>query len=182
MRIGVDVDGTVVDTSAWYWFQYLQSRYSFKEGFDQYSKIPYNVSTVFDIPEDCDAFAFWKDQSLYEGLKPIAGSVEALHKLKGEGHEIVFISQIKGNHAKNKYYFIDKWFKFKDGVILTKEKHLVSVDIMIDDTNHVLDSMPENVLTIKFREDTIQAEAKRKHKLAMNWQEVYNICTNKEVI
>ena len=182
MRIGIDVDGTAVDTSSWYWFQYLQSRYSFKEGFDQYSKIPYNVSEMFDIPEGCDPMAFWKDPNLYEGLLPIADSVDTLQKLKDEGHSIIFISQCKGWHHKSKYYFIEKWFPFKDAVVLTKEKWAVNVDVMVDDMYHVLDSMPENVLTIKFREDTEQAPSKRKHMLAMNWQEVYNICTNKEAV
>lgn len=181
MRIGVDVDGTVVNTSTFLWGNYLAVRYKrTKELLPNDFKYPYNVADLFEVPEDCDAFAFWKDPNLYEGLKPFEHSVSVLQQLKNEGHEIIFISQIKGFHSKSKYYFIDKWFPFKDGVVLTKEKHFVGVDVMIDDTNHVLDSMPENVLTIKFREDTIQPEPKRKHLLAMNWKDVYNICTNKE--
>lgn len=176
-KIGVDIDGTVVDTSVGLWFSYLLSRYKLKEDTKPWTKVPYNISEMFDIPKDCDPFAFWKDHNLYEGLIPIDGSVESLKKLKDEGHEIIFISQAKGWHHKSKYYFIDKWFPFKDGVILTKEKHLVRLDAMVDDTNHVLDSMPENVLTIKFREDTIQPKAKRKHKLATDWKDVYNILT-----
>lgn len=182
MRIGVDVDGTVVDTSIGLWFSYLLSRYQLKEDTKPWMKTPYNVSEMFIIPDGCDPFAFWRDPNLYEGLTPIEGSVNVLRQLKDSGCEIIFISQAKGWHHKSKYHFIDKWFPFKDGVILTKEKHLVSVDIMIDDSTHILDSMPENVLTIKFREDTEQAPSKRKHMLAMNWQEVYNICTNKEAV
>lgn len=185
MRIGVDVDGVVCDTN-WMWYSYLNSRYNMKLEWvnktlsrEPYS-IPYNISEMFIIPTNCDPFTFWKDPNLYEGLSPITDSVGMLYKLSEEGHEIVFISQAKGWHSKSKYYFIDKWFPFKDGVVLTKEKHFVGVDVMIDDTNHVLDSMPENVLTIKFREDTIQPEPKRKHLLAMDWKDVYNICTNKE--
>lgn len=176
MKIGVDIDGVVCDTN-WMWYQYLLTRYDLKQEWSgTHYRIPYNVSEMFVIPYGCDSFAFWKDPNLYEGLKPWKDSQEVLSKLK-EKHEIIFISQSKGFHSKSKYYFIDKWFPFKDGVVMTKEKHLVAVDAMIDDTNRVLDSMPENVLTIKFRVDTIQPESERKHKLATDWKDVYNILT-----
>lgn len=181
MKIGVDIDGTVVDTSTSLWFSYLYQRYepiadkvisTMADGM-----YPYNVSELFHIPGGCDPFAFWKDPNLYEGLTPIKGAVEYLKKLSDEGHEIIFVSQSKGWHSKGKYYFIDKWFPFKKGVLLTKEKYLVNLDIMIDDSIHVLNSMPENVTTIKFREDTIQQDKmQERHVLVEDWKGVYNVC------
>lgn len=180
--IGCDIDGVVCDTN-YLWYTYLLSRYQLMEEYGGFPlRFPYNVSEMFCIPDNVDPFVFWKDPYLYEGLTPIPDSVNVLQQLYEEGNKIRFVSAGKGFHTKSKYYFIEKWFPFKEAVVLTKEKWTVGMDIMIDDTYHVLDSVPENVLTIKFREDTIQPEAKRKHLLAMNWQEVYNICTNKEVI
>ena len=177
--IGCDIDGVVCDTN-YLWYTYLLSRYKLKVEYYGVHKFPYNVSEMFHIPDNVDPFVFWKDPYLYEGLEPVPNSVDILHKLCEEGNKIRFVSFGKGFHQKSKYYFIEKWFPFKEAVVLTKEKWTVGMDIMIDDSTHILDSMPENVLTIKFREDTIQPEAKRKHMLAMDWKDVYNICTNKE--
>ena len=183
MKIGVDCDGTICETSTKLWFAYLYQRYKPIEekildviASDMY---PYNVSELFHIPEGCDPFAFWKDPNLYEGLTPIDDAVEYLQKLHSEGHEIIFVSQAKGWHQRSKYYFIDKWFPFKAGVILTKEKHLVNLDVIVDDSIHVLNSMPDSVVTIKFRDDTIQDEAMQlRHVLANDWQDVYTLCNN----
>ncbi|MNQ24609.1 5' nucleotidase, deoxy (Pyrimidine), cytosolic type C protein (NT5C) [compost metagenome] len=169
LKIGVDIDGTVINTSTLGWYKYLEARYELNGNI--YYKMPYNVSEMFIIPEGCDPFAYWKDPNLYEGLQPIEGAVEYLQLLKEKGHEIIFISQAKGWHQRSKYYFIDKWFPFKDGVILTKEKWLVDLDIMIDDSYAVLDKM--NCHTIKFRDDTEQPLSQKPHDIMMSWQGIY---------
>lgn len=180
MKIGVDIDGTVCDTSTSLWFSYLYQRYEpiAEKVIEMMAagQYPYNVSELFVIPEGCDPLAFWKDPNLYEGLTPIKGSVEYLKKLSDEGNEIIFISQGKGFHFKSKYYFVKKWFPFNNGVLLTKEKYHVNVDVMIDDSIHVLNSMPKDVTTIKFRDDTIQDEVMQdRHILVEDWKGVYNV-------
>lgn len=174
LKIGVDIDGTVCATSTSGWYKYLEARYERKVDkiWHSHWKMPYNVSEMFIIPEGCDPFAYWKDPNLYEGLQPIEGAVGVLSKLKDEGHEIIFISQAKGWHQRSKYYFIDKWFPFKDGVLLTKEKWLVNLDVMIDDSYSVLDKMSCD--TIKFRDDTEQPLSSKPHKILMSWEEIYD--------
>lgn len=179
MIIGVDIDGCAVDVLS-HWNTYLIGRYSMKPAYLGGKKKPYDLSEAFDIPSDCDPFTFWRDANLYEGLKPIQGSITTLRALKDEGHEIVFVSQGKGFHFRNKYYFIDKWFPFKDAVILTKEKHYARVDVMVDDTYRVLDNMPDNVLTIKFKDDTIQLPPNKKHLFANSWEDVYKLIKENE--
>lgn len=169
MIIGVDVDNTVVDIGA-HWQRYLCGRYEAKsEVFQSDEKLPYNLTHAFNIPEGCDPFAFWRDPSLYEGLTPIEGSVEALRSLKEEGHQIFFISQMKGWHSKSKYYFIEKWFPFKDAVIMTKEKWAIRPDIMIDDNVIVLDSMPRTTKTYHYQTDYYLAASEREHILMSSW-------------
>jgi 5'(3')-deoxyribonucleotidase len=170
MIIGVDIDNVSVSTGA-LWIKYLEARFPLKK---PVSKYPYNVSDAFDIPVGVDCFAFWKDPNLYEGLTPTHGSVAALQALSKEGHEIVFVSQSKGWHQKSKYYFVDKWFPFKNGVILTKEKHYANVDVMIDDSVFVLDAMPKRVKTIRFGKEFVQPEALKCHVQANTWSEVYD--------
>lgn len=128
--IGVDVDLTVCP-SADGWLAYLNNvsgRNVILDGGKQY---PYNLSMMF--PEVEDPYKYWRDLD-YSCLEPISGSVNALYELS-EYFDIVFISQHKGTHSKSKYYWLDKHFPFKKGVILTKEKYLMndSVVVMIDD-------------------------------------------------
>lgn len=167
MIIGVDVDNTVVDIG-YQWFMYLLNRYEIREE-RLTPELPYNISEAFFIPEGCDPFAFWRDPSLYEGLTPIVGSVEALQALKEEGHQIFFISQMKGWHSKSKYYFLEKWFPFKDAVIMTKEKWAIRPDIMIDDNVIVLDSMPRTTKTFHYQTDYYLAGQQREHTLMDGW-------------
>lgn len=169
MIIGVDIDGCVVNTGD-HWLSYLQGRY--EQISHQPYKVPYDCSELFAIPYDCDPYSFWRDPHLYEGLRPIEGSVGELGRLKGSGHEIVFISQAKGFHHKSKYQFIDRWFPFRDAVILTKEKHYVNVDIMIDDKYDVLDAFSEDVITVKFQDRYLQAPPKRSHIEVDSWETI----------
>lgn len=174
MIIGADVDGTTCNT-IFQWYFYLAQRFPYKhiEG-----RMPYDVSKAFDIPEGVDRMSFWKDPNLYEGLTPIKDSVEVLRKLKDQGNEIVFVSATKGWHNKSKYYWIDKFFPFKDAVLLTKEKHYVKLDVMIDDNPEVLSKMPDNVLTIQFDNGCENTLEYKPHHFCKSWKEVEEILCN----
>lgn len=170
MIIGVDIDNTVVDTGS-QWLYWLCNRFDIKEEYKD-AKLPYDLTEAFNIPFYSDGYSFWKDPNLYEGLQPIENSVESLNLLYNLGHQIVFVSQAKGFHSKSKYYFIDRWFPFKSGVMLTKEKQYARVDVMIDDTWKVLDSMPDNVLTVKFKDEYTQLPPTREHPVFNSWAEI----------
>lgn len=144
MIIGVDCDNTVVGMQ-YHWYCYLSQRYPYKH---IPGKLPYDLTEAFDIPADVDGKAFWKDVNLYEGLQPIKDSVAVLKKFKEQGHEIVFVSAHKGFHTKSKYYWIDKFFPFKDGVLLTKEKKYARIDVLIDDNLEVLSKLSDHVIKI----------------------------------
>lgn len=172
MIIGCDCDGVVVDTSLHYWYCYLAERFPYKH---LPGKLPYNLTDAFDIPEGVDKMAFWKDPNLYEGLQPIEGSVTTLRKLKEQGHEIIFVSATKGWHNKSKYYFIDKFFPFKDAVLLTKEKKYVRLDVMIDDNLEVLSKLPDYVIKIHFNNGLQSTVEVTPDFTCYNWKEVGSV-------
>jgi 5'(3')-deoxyribonucleotidase len=118
---------------------------------------------------------FWKDHNLYDGLLPINDSVRVLRSLKERGHEIVFVSAAKGWHQRSKYYWIDKFFPFKDGVLLTKEKHYTNVDVMIDDNPDVLSKMNTGVLTIQIDNGCENVSEFTPHHFCKNWKEIEEI-------
>lgn len=109
--------------------------------------LPYNLGECFGIPER--ALDFWRATDLYDCVLPIAGSVEALKKIS-ETCDLVFVSAIKGNHTKSKYYFLKAHFPFMKGYVATKEKYLVRCDAIIDDRLENLSKMPDDVITIQY--------------------------------
>lgn len=93
--------------------------------------LEYDLSKMY--PTVADPYDYWRTLD-YDQFKPLEGSVKALDALS-KYFDIAFISQAKGFHHKSKYYWLDRHFPFKTGVMLTKEKWLMkgSVVAMIDD-------------------------------------------------
>ena len=142
MRIAVDCDLTVVDT-AHHWWEWLNkvtlsdNPYPlFEDGVVDYDLTKYYKKELDAI--GIDGYEFWRSSTLYDTLVPIDGAVEVLQHLHELGHEIIFVSTIKGSHHKSKYYFLKRYFPFMKGFVATKEKHLVGCDVIIDDRNNVL--------------------------------------------
>lgn len=165
MRLGIDVDLTLVDTGSewWRWLSdcgnYYRERgiFKFKEK-EGISKLDYDLTKYFpDYEERCrhNPFGFWKQENLYDWLKPLPHSVVVLKQLVEAGHDIVFISHCHGGHFKSKVDWLKRHFPFADigvkgGFIATKEKYLVNVDVMIDDRIENLLHFPDEVIKVYF--------------------------------
>lgn len=135
--IGIDVDLTVCPSDQG-WINWLNERSSkydpsmWLEFKSSTIKLPYNLGSMF-AEEIEDPMEYWRELD-YTRLKPIKGCVEKLKELSTY-FDIVFISAIKGQHTKSKYYWLEQHFPFNKGYIATKEKFLMnnSVCAMIDD-------------------------------------------------
>lgn len=124
--LGVDVDLTLVKTDLG-WREWLAERH----GYVKCAMTNYDFGTYY--PSCDDPYEYWRTLD-YMQFQPLEGSVEVLEELS-KSFDIAFISQHKGQHSKSKYYWLEKHFSFKTGVMLTKEKWLMkgSVVAMIDD-------------------------------------------------
>lgn len=135
--LAVDVDLTVCpsDEGWWEWCNYkvIPKDYQYKNDFEE---APYDLSKIF--PTVKYPFEYWRELD-YSQFQPIEGSVEALEKLS-KYFGIVFISSIKGNHTKSKYYWLKEHFPFMEGYIATKEKYLMNNSVVahIDDRKSML--------------------------------------------
>lgn len=134
--LGVDVDLTVVATDQG-WLQWLNYYNGFGKRVKSWDEnIPYNLSELY--PSVVDPYQYWRDLD-YSQFQPIEGSVEALEKLS-QYFGIVFISRIKGNHTKSKYYWLKEHFPFMTEYVATHGKWVMgnSVVAMVDDRLDVL--------------------------------------------
>lgn len=139
MIIGVDVDGTVVD-SVTPWLDELLPNW--KEYDLEYRNGSLNVQLANILGKSLDeVLEYWKTIS-YQSLKPINGCVEKLEELSKFG-TIVFVTTCVQDHMLSKMKFLDEHFPFHGDIISAKRKDLIKLDVMIEDNLSVLSTMKD---------------------------------------
>lgn len=188
-----DVDLTVVDPIP-LWWQWLEirtgKRISYTDLYGIYrrtgTRITYNIGEIFREAAGgwlgFDTADFWRNEGIYDLMRPIPAAVDILKRLHTEGYEIRFVSHCKGNHHKSKYEFLERNFPFMSGFAATKEKYMLHADIFIDDRNDHLNKMPDHVL--KFQPETPYKQDENIEGAAYincDWNRIYNIITTREI-
>lgn len=149
MRIAVDVDLTIVDTGA-AWLEYLRNKTGRHIQVPD-RNIPYNFGELAPELSSEEVMGFWHCENLYDNLEPIHGAVEAIEKLHDKGHEIIFVSHVIGNHYESKRLFLNRFFPFHKGFVATEAKHLVKMDVLIDDRNSNLNACKrEGIIPLRY--------------------------------
>lgn len=135
--ISVDCDLTVCPSDEG-WRKWLGEQY----GYVKCVMTEYNFGHYYPHVED--PFKYWRELDYFQ-FQPLEGSVEKLKALS-QYFDICFISAHKGQHSKSKYYWLQEHFPFNCGVMLTKEKHLMSGSVIchIDDRLDMLDKFNHN--------------------------------------
>lgn len=152
MRIGIDVDlVTLASDEAWWDWLYSMCR---ENSNDKTSledlksvcqslgrEVDYDLSKYFSPPlnENVSPYDFWRSTNVYDTISPVKGAVDKIKQLIGSGHEVVFITHVKGHSMKSKYNNLVRLFGGGAfSFVVTKEKHLVNVDVIIDDRNEMV--------------------------------------------
>lgn len=162
MRIGIDVDLTTVesDVAWWNWLLnmcFIKDDYmdllplnSSLHDFTQNIKdrkdeqISYNLAKYFESPinDNVDPMDFWRNEGVYDTVYVRTDAYVYINRLINDGHEIVFITHNKGNGSRSKYNLLARTFgKYNFAYVVTKEKYLVDVDVLIDDRHEFCNQM-----------------------------------------
>jgi 5'(3')-deoxyribonucleotidase len=175
LTIGVDVDLCVVNTD-WEWWSWMITNYGPPTGAQDLRMLrKYNLTAYWPNEDPDKLMNFWRQEGLYDNLQPIQGSFRTLLDLSEDGHKIVFISSVKGNHNKSKYYFLKRHFPFMSGYIATKEKHFVDVDVMIDDRDTNLLPFKKGVKLIRYKTNYIQGvEPNPRIEIIDGWYKIWD--------
>ena len=86
--------------------------------------------------EDADGIcALFKDKELWDSLKPIPGSREALKKLIKNGHKVYIATATDPINFSWKCQWLEQYFPFisSNDVIRIMDKGLLKTDVLIDD-------------------------------------------------
>jgi 5'(3')-deoxyribonucleotidase len=134
--LGCDVDDVLLPMTTIHWSDWCKDKYG--SGFD--AAISHPVKLYGE-----ESLDFWRGEDIYINKQPNKSVVESLESLS-KYFDIVFISKLKGQHHRDKVYWLKKHFPFMKGFIGTHEKYLMngSVTCMIDDLKKNLKGFDNN--------------------------------------
>lgn len=150
LRVLVDMDGVLADFEGGflkkYRAQYPKEPYidlEDRRGFwvsEQYEKLKPGLSEK--------AISIWEAKNFFLDLDPIDGAVEALKEMSSLPNTDVFICTSPIKRYKfcpyEKYAWVEKHFghEYLEQIILTRDKTVVSADLLIDDRPDILGAEP----------------------------------------
>ena len=134
--------------------------------------------------EDADGIiALFKDKDLWDSLKPLPHSQEALKKLIKRGHRIFLATATDPINFEWKCEWMSRYFSFIpiDNIIRIMDKSLLKIDVMVDDH---LSNLTSNVCE-RVCLDYPWNQSKSKDyaydiKRAYSWDDIVDIINNIE--
>lgn len=127
-----------------------------------------------------EVFAPLHDETLWDEIEPIKGSVQYLKRLIEDGHEIYVVTASHYNTVKPKIEkVLFKYFPFIswDNVIITSNKQMIKGDILIDDAPHnLVDGGYFKILMDAPHNQGYSAENNGMVRV-YNWEEIYKLIT-----
>lgn len=133
MIINVDIDNTVNDFAKKVISVY-NNLYHDNVSYDTVTD--YGFGQLTKISRDCLEELFFKNNYFYESLEPIQGSVDHIQRLVNDGHKVKFVSAADYSIVQSRLDFVKTYFPYldvNDSLILTKDKHYLWADFVIDD-------------------------------------------------
>lgn len=209
MRIGIDVDLTTVesDVAWWNWLlnmcfikdEYIDllpldsSLHEFIQNIKEHKdeQISYDLTKYFTPPinSNVSAMDFWRNEGVYDTVRVRGDAYYYIIQLIKDGHEIVFITHNKGNGSRSKYNLLARKFgKRNFAYVVTKEKYLVDVDVLIDDRHEFCNQMLQKgkhaalieTPYVQYVDLVDVSEMKGQFKEVQNWKQFYQFIQDLE--
>ena len=136
MTVLVDMDD-VMETLVAGWVEYLNDRFGTRV--DPKDVHDWNMSLAFPMLTHEQVYSAETDDALWDYVKPMPGAAEALLKMREDGHEIYVVTAAHYASLRAKMEkVLFSYFPFLDWahVIVTRNKHLIKGDVLIDDGPH----------------------------------------------
>jgi len=152
MRIGIDIDGTLNDLHKPWLELYVE-----KSG-DRIRKeniFDYDISKFVLPTWEKKIFELLNTPNIFRNAPVQENAIESIKQLQDWGNEIYFISAFHPFYQSipEKYQWLQEHFDFVDlrkAVFFCQEKHLIGVDVLIDDCFANIENRAMNQIDILF--------------------------------
>jgi len=179
MTILVDMDDTIEELLP-VWVEYLNEKHGLYVDFNSVDQ--WDLGAFFSkygLTED-EVLGVLEKEELWERVRPKEGAAEYLKQLMLDGHDVFIVTS---SHYKTlvpkmelvlfRYFPFLSW----DNVIVTKHKHLIEGDILVDDAIHNHESGAHLGVLMDAPHNRGKELPHKYMVQAANWEEVYReIC------
>lgn len=175
MVILTDVDETIEELLV-PWTTYLNAAYGTNVTKDDIRE--WDMAKAYPTLTSEQLYEPLKMRELWESVEEIPNAGYYMQKLMSEGDEIILVTSSHYSGVNNKVeYMINRLFPFIgwDNVIMTRKKHLVRGDVMIDDyEQNLLHGKWSLKILVDAPYNRDFDNEKHKIKRAKSWDEIYS--------
>lgn len=173
LTILVDMDDTVENLAAT-WIGMVNERYGTSARPE--NQRVWDMSQAFPELDKEQVYEFLREEELYYRVQPLPGAQEYLKKLFDEGHDIYFVT-VNPHHTVHAKFegIVQRYFPFIDWdhMIITRNKHLIRGDVLVDDGPHNLEGAKyRKILFTAAHNRDYDAEGNGMIRVD-NWEEAY---------
>lgn len=176
MKIGVDIDSTLVTTTE----AVLEQHYA-----DTGEKInikdikSYHIEDYVSEEYRKDFYKIFLNKEMWKRIKLIPHCVDVIKKLHDKNMEIWFCTSCEPQNVAKKYNFLCRTFPFiniRKRLITTPYKQLVNFDVLIDDAVHNVVNAPyQSILLSQPWNESFDISSNENIYRANDWLEVEDI-------
>ena len=123
------------------------------------------------------------DKEVYDDLQPYKGSVKAIKTLVERGHEVYIATATSVKNLEWKEQLLQKYFPFipKNNLIRIHDKHLLSVDVLVEDNmDNLVATFAERICFDRPWNQNKEKDYVYSIFRIRNWGEIYNIINDME--
>ncbi len=150
LRLGIDLDGVVADFNHGWTTRYNRDfphelpRLGGELTADDV--VEWNAPTALSHFPTMSAFWKWAEtcaegRSLFHGLDPYEGALDALHDLRGAGHHLVILTTKPHFSIHDTYDWLARHRVPSTEIHILDDKTQVECDVYLDDANHNLEAL-----------------------------------------
>ena len=147
LRLGIDLDGVVADFNhGWTWRYNRDFAHLIDEPLTAGHVVEWDAPTILTHFDTMDEFWVWAEtcaegRSIFHGLDPYPGAVDALHRLRNAGHHLVILTTKPDFAISDTYHWLGRHDIPATEIHLLDDKTAVSCDIYLDDAAHNLEAL-----------------------------------------
>jgi len=173
MIVMIDMDDTI-ELLVKGWVKYINIKYGTTTKLEDVTD--WDITKAFPTLTKEQGYGVEKEDALWDYVEPMPGAKEAMEKILADGHEIYIVTNTVYESLKAKMdKVLFKYFPFIDWghVIVTRNKHIIKGDVLIDDGIHNMTGGDYKKILFSCRHNLNFDESSIGAVRANNWDEAY---------